>query len=110
MVEPVSELVVLQRVRNRIIEVLELFSDDNAFDVARSNLEFWEDWVNPDKIETYVSPVFTQAERIEIQKVCKAWDNVDINSPQESEEWLCLSRTSEKSLKVFNHRGKFSED
>ena len=74
MSDNVSEKVVLQRVRNRIIEVLELFSDDDNFQLAISNLEYWEDWVSLENLKFFLPPVFTESEVSEIRSVHIVWD------------------------------------
>ena len=106
----VSDQVVLQRVRNRIIEVLDLFADDDCFLKAISNLEFWADWVSPESIQSFIPPVFTDDEVSEIRQVTLAWDHVHIESLQESLEWNSLSKSAKQALSVFMLRGLQPED
>lgn len=79
MSETIEKQIVLQRVRNRIIEVLELFSDENEFEIAVNNLEFWEDWVTPKAVEKFDTPIFTKEELKEITKVGVAWEKVELS-------------------------------
>ena len=108
--ESPSDQIIDQRVRNRIIEVLDLFADADAFDVAVSNLEFWADWVDEHTIVRFVSPVFSDSEVSEIKKVDLAWVSVELDSSQNSIEWLNLSQAAERAIEVFQLRGRFSED
>jgi len=109
MTESISEQVVLQRIRNRIIEVLELFADDEAYQMAISSLEFWADWVDQDNEAAFTSPAFDSDEIAEISKVSTAWETVETSSLQKSKEWILLSQASKNALKVFMLRGKLSE-
>lgn len=109
MSETIEKQIVLQRVRNRIIEVLELFSDENEFEIAVNNLEFWEDWVTPKAVEGFDTPIFTKEELKEITKVGVAWEKVELSSPRNSKEWTELFQSSITALKVFGQRGKLSE-
>ncbi|WP_444901374.1 hypothetical protein ACJJIG_17665 [Microbulbifer sp. SSSA007] len=104
-----SEKVILQRIRNRIIEVLELFSDEKVYDMAISNLEFWADWVGSHSISNFGPPVFSPEEVEEIRKIDAAWEHVDLNSGIRSEQWAALSQSSRRALTVFMQRGKMSE-
>ncbi|MCG8537002.1 MAG: hypothetical protein MI808_18065 [Pseudomonadales bacterium] len=110
MSDSLIQKVILQRVRNRIIEVLELFSNSESFDVAVSNLEIWHDWVDIDSLERLTGPVFIKEEVAEIVNVDRTWRHVEINSLQSSDEWLGLHRASINALAVFRKRGIFSED
>lgn len=101
--------IVLQRIRNRLIEVLELFADDKAFDAAVNNLEFWADWVDPRSLGEFLPPIFTAGELVELYKVNAAWELVELTSLPDSAEWMTLSRAANQALKVFLVRGKFSE-
>ncbi|WP_445359765.1 hypothetical protein ACJJIL_11625 [Microbulbifer sp. EKSA005] len=48
--KPEEKNCIEKRVRNRIIEVLELFSDEFRSDVAIANLEFWGGWFDANSI------------------------------------------------------------
>jgi hypothetical protein len=107
--ESPSKKIVLQRIRNRIIEVLDLFADDEAFDIAVNNLEFWADWVDGQSLGELMPPVFTAGELVELAKVNAAWELVERTSLPNSKEWLVLSQSAKQALRVFLARGKLSE-
>ena len=109
MSESQTQKVILQRVRNRVIEVLELFSNPESFDLAISNLEFWHDWVDIDSLERLSAPVFTKEEVAEIINVDRAWEHVEVGTLQSSKEWLDLHSAAINALTVFRQRGRFSQ-
>jgi hypothetical protein len=125
-----SRRVVEQRVRNRIIEYLELASSFEAQqeyerDVPIEHVPYevinqWEDWVHKDPREDRDLPdVYDGAE---VEAMCQfhaAWDDaasaVPNNYPSLSEvqalpEWSRLRDTARSALSVFMRRGKMSED
>ena len=125
-----SRRVVEQRVRNRIIEYLELASSfeaqqqyDRDVPIAHVPYELinqWEDWVHKDPREDRdLSDVYDGAE---VEAMCQfhaAWEDaasaVANNYPPLSEaqaltEWDRLREAARSALSVFMRRGKMSED
>lgn len=125
-----SRRVVEQRVRNRIIEYLELASSFDAQqqyerDVPIAHIPYevinqWEDWVHKDPREGRdLSDVYDGAE---VESMCQfhaAWEDaasaVPDNYPPLSEvqalpEWERLRETARSALSVFMMRGKMPED
>jgi hypothetical protein len=125
-----SRRVVEQRVRNRIIEYLELASSFEAQqeyerDVPIEHVPYevinqWQDWVHKDPREGRdLSDVYAGAE---VEAMCQfhaAWEFaasvVPNNYPLLSEvqtlpEWDRLRAAAASALSVFMRRGKMSED
>ena len=81
-----SEQVVLQRVRNRIVEELELASSFEAqrkydIDVPIAHVPSevvsgWEDWVDDTTMKEFGSPVFSEAEIAAIEAFHKQWNEI----------------------------------
>lgn len=125
-----SRRVVEQRVRNRIIEYLELassFETQQGYerDVPISNISYevinqWEDWVHKDPREDPdLSDVYDGAEVEAMRQFHAAWEDaasaVQNNYPPLSEvqaltEWDRLREAARSALSVFMRRGKMSED
>jgi hypothetical protein len=125
-----SRRVIEQRVRNRIIEYLELASSFEAQQeyerdvpiepVPYEVINQWEDWVHTDPREDRdLSDIYDEAE---VQAMCQfqvAWDDaasaVPNNYPSLSEvqalpESDRLRESAGFALSVFTRRGKMSED
>lgn len=123
------ELVVEQRVRNRIIEYLELaasFADQRAYEQATpiANIPYevinqWEDQL-PKGPEAIVKPgVYTADERDALARFHTVWnataDAVPNNHPSLAEvqrlpAWEDLRAEAASALAVFARRGKLSEE
>ena len=80
--------VVLQRVRNRIIEYLELassFEEQRTYQsrvpvsVPNEVINIWEDWFSGDN--ELVGPVFTREERDALDAFHRTWQNVAHSAP-----------------------------
>ena len=102
--------IVFQRIRNRIIEVLELFSDKDQFESVVANLELWEDFVSKESVRNFSPPVFTEQEVKEILVVYSLWESVFLDTKKDSKEWLVFRQATNKALKVFMQRGFLPED
>jgi hypothetical protein len=118
-----SERVVLQRIRNRIIEYLattasvERQRDDGVPPVETINQ--WEDWVQPAWLPGYDPPTFSSAELDAIRKYHGVWDEVADSLPDDavsiddvagSAYWQALCDAAREALATFEHRGKLPED
>ena len=123
----ISQQLILQRMRNRQIETLELAAsfeeqrqhqDEAQISVPSEVINQWGDWYWPQN--TYgESPVFSQ-EEIE---ALRAYDTVlnsicdrlpewlpEIDVVQTWPEWHELREAASKALVAFEARGRFSED
>jgi len=129
MTEQVTPKLLAQRIRNRIIEVLELsssFEEQLAYQasvpiahVAAEVIEQWQDFVNPQSLPQITGPVFSDDEVAAIHAFNAVWDNVadDVPEPlpsletlQLSEPWERLRTAALSSLSVMGRRGRFPED
>ena len=123
-----SRKLVHQRVRNRIIEFLELassFDEQIEYQIqAPVNLMHevinqWEDWVHkePSLIE-WEPGVFSEAERAVMTDFHKTWLSVidrtrhieELNDAHKAPAWNDLRAAASASLLVFKARGRMSED
>jgi hypothetical protein len=125
-----SRRVVEQRVRNRIIEYLELASSfeaqqDYERDVPIEHIPYevisqWEDWVHKDPREDRdLSDVYDEAE---VEAMCQfhaAWEDAasavpdkypPLSEVQALPEWDRLRHEAGSALSVFMRRGKMSDD
>lgn len=125
-----SERVVDQRIRNRIIEYFELaasYDHQLAYEksvpiahVPHEVINQWEDWVPAGPMTAVKDPsVFSAAELQEMQGFQLVWEStaaaVDDNYPPLSEvqalpAWDRLRQQAERALRVFEVRGKLPED
>ena len=128
MPEPVPQLV-LQRIRNRIIDSLQTLS---SFDEQRRYAQTvpicyvpyelingWEDWVDAPRPEHFTDPVFTGSERDAIERFHAAWDEAARALPKDyppleevlgAPYWAKLRGAALKALAIFLKRGRLSED
>lgn len=125
--EPTQQ-VVLQRVRNRIIEYLELagsFADQREYqarapvNVANEVINRWEDWVRGPRDPAFVAPVFSAAEQDAVAQFHYIWNAVADSTPDplpdlealfDTDEWQRLRDAALVALRVFLTRGKLPED
>lgn len=128
MTDDVSPMVVTQRIRNRIIEYLEVASSFEMQQDYQAKAAFvhvpsemfnqWEDWVQSDKLDWFVEPVFSMAEQAAIRKFDATLRAVAGDTPSVlpelsdligTEPWDRLRTAAEAALEVFQVRGKFDE-
>ena len=128
-VSPTSD-VVAQRIRNRIIEYLELASSaEDRVDyqanvrsvyVPHEIFNQWEDWVpkHPDTI-TWDPSIYTHDEVSAIKAFHAAWSassdalaesQSSIEELQEAPDWTSLRSAASSALQVFKREGKRPED
>jgi hypothetical protein len=123
-----SPALVRQRVRNRLIEYLELaasFDQQHTYQatapihVPDEIVNQWEDWYRPDLPSDYAPPLFSHEEALALQKFHAVWNEVALRTPdplppldslQQTDFWNHLRCAAESALKVFNGRGRFDED
>lgn len=123
------ELIVIQRIRNRIIEYLELVSSFNVqsayqaavpyINVPNEVINQWEDSVSPNWRNYIAAPVFSPEEIIAIAQFYDVWDAVAAAAPDplpplqillDTGEWQRLASAAAESLTVFHVRGRLPED
>lgn len=116
--------IVLGRIRNQIIECLELAAssmEQVAYQAAVPQVHVpnevinqWEDWVRPDWREYMTPPMFSQDEIGAIADFYGAWDSVVSSTPDPlpslevlmgTDEWLQLAQAAASALAVFQIRG-----
>ena len=118
-----SEVVVHQRIRNRIIEYLDAASRPETwpltFGIAAELVNQWEDWVLPAWLPHYGPPVFSAAELDAIHEFSTAWDRaadsifregVALDTVINCDQSRQFALAAGAALAVFMRRGKLSED
>lgn len=120
--EEVSERVVDQRVRNRIMEVVEVLAGGDAAvsEVSFGNyFEFFYDWIpHRDSGGMYENSAVTSEERALLQRVSTLLDDASDDVPPEMTEeafiatgWLGrIQPVAIEALALMRARGRFSED
>ena len=106
----VTKQIVLQRIRNRVIELLEVYSDNAEAEMAHSLLVHWADWVESEAPAHFKLPVFTLEEVKSIGKTYGAWEHVEYSTPVESLQWVTFTKQSHITLNIMLKRGKQSEE
>jgi len=127
--EKVSEQVIDQRIRNRVIEWLERaasFSNQTEYQLAVPGINFpyelvnsFEDWVHGDPRSVTLPDIFSADESEAISVTYGAWDAAadalpdtypSLADAQALPEWEVLRSAAERALVIFAIRGRFSED
>lgn len=117
----VSGKLLTQRLRNRIMEVLSIYADDECWTHLGTDevINQWGDFVDDVRIPLYVEPVFSTNERENLLAFHNLWVEFCDNTPQilppletlkKTIEWKQLQTEAIDLLAVFNLRGKFDED
>ena len=123
-----TELITIQRIRNRIIDYLELassFDEQSAYQAAvpyvnvpNEVINQWEDWVSPDWSNYITAPVFSPDEIIAIGQFYDVWGAVAASPSSlptlqilfDTGEWQRLASAAAESLAVLHVRGRLPED
>ncbi len=124
-----SRRVLLQRVRNRIIEYLDVassFAEQRAYQaqvpqlhVPNEVISQWEDWVSEAWEMELVEPVFSYEERLAIAQFYSIWKTVTEHTPDPLPDlevmltlpvWEQLRDGADALLIAFGKRGKLSEE
>jgi len=122
MSEAISETLIRQRVRNRLIEYFDFASSFE--NIARFGVfEFinrWNDWVDDDPNSPFFAePVFSELEQAAIRRFHAIWDHCaeqqeeelfDAQALSELEHWCAFRLAAKSTLKLFEQRGRFPED
>jgi len=125
---PAIDAAVLLRVRNRLIEYLEVaasFDEQREYqrrapgvNVAGEVLHQWEDWLTEDWPQRYAGPIFSEAERAAMTAYHAVVDplakgavapSLSLEQVQELPQWQGLRAAAENTLAVFMQRGKLPE-
>ena len=117
----ISDKLLKQRLRNRIIEVLEITSspEEQKKCGPEEVINLWEDFVDEEKILFYDEPVFSFEEINEIRRYHNTWNYVCDNTPDRIKSiedatkidcWVELQKEAAIALQVFMRRGKFVEE
>jgi hypothetical protein len=123
-----SEKLVLQRIRNRIIEYLEvassfeaqrLYQTKVAVSVPNEMVNQWEDWVPDPSDDAFRSPVFSQEEREALLSFHQTWVEVAESLPNplppleetiRLPQWHRFRVSAEATLGVLARRGRLAEE
>lgn len=123
-----SKQLVLQRIRNRIIEYFEVtgsFEEQHEYQlsapvsVPKEMINQWEDWVSDPNSSDFSLPVFTSQERTAIGTFHAVWDDVAASTPNplppidethRLPAWERLRTAARAALRVFEDRGRLPED
>jgi hypothetical protein len=126
--EKLSTQLLMQRVRNRIIEYLELassfesqleYQEKAPIHVPNEVINQWEDWVQPKLNIEFIEPVFSRSEQNAIAAFNHVWELVASETPDPlpnlkilfmSTEWQLLRSAAADALAVFAVRGRLSEE
>jgi hypothetical protein len=119
--QEISDILLKQRIRNRIIEVIEIIASYEAWEEFGGDevINMWDDWVDDNRIGHYIEPVFTKQEQecmAELQnRVNQVVDHAPQFLPSISElkgnaYWSSLVLSASKALAIFNQRGRMSEE
>lgn len=117
--EEISQQLLCQRLRNRVIEVLDLYCsfDDLAKFGAFEAINMVDDWLPLDYDKA--PNVFIEREKGAIDEFIRCFkaasnvteeDNLDVNWFKSSEEWFHLSAAAKDALLVLLERGRFSDE
>lgn len=126
----ISQQLLQQRIRNRIIEYLEVAaSADEQRDyesrapiahVPNEMINQWEDWVKGDDLDWYGPPVFSKDESIALRSFHGIWLAVADETPDPlphsidlllgTPAWARLMDGARAALAIFEKRGRFDEE
>jgi hypothetical protein len=81
----ISQILLLQRIRNRIIETLTAYTHESNWDLFGDDemVNIWEDWVDEQSLASYITPVFSQSEQSALHQFHKDWLDYCSNTPFE---------------------------
>jgi len=120
-VTSVDPVILEQRVRNRIIECLELFASATETSIIGPDaaMNLWYDFVPKWSADAFPSPTYSGAEREAVRLVHEAVDLAARSTPDPlpsvpelmlNPSWQLLMDSSEAALREFRKRGKLSEE
>lgn len=117
----ISEKLLAQRLRNRVIEVLSTYSEDEGWELLGPDevINQWEDFVDEYRLPLYVEPVFSKQEREALLTFHQLWLQYCDLTPKfmpafeevsKTPEWQNLKHQASILLKIFEQRGKLDEE
>jgi len=117
----VDALTIDRRVRNRIIENLEIISSIDNWNRVCANeiVNLWYDFVPGYSVESFPLETYTQEEQDAIRCVCDALERLATSTPNElpalellvhEPAWDSVVRSGKKALATLLIRGPFAED
>ncbi|WP_143226741.1 hypothetical protein [Acidovorax sp. 62] len=115
-----SHPLIEQRVRNRLIEWLEMLvhyeTDPPPFDL-NAVLNQWEDWNSP--LHSYSAPTYSESEAKKLLLVANAWEGFCKGTPNTisnerealgTSEWITLVLACQVALSELRRRGRLPEE
>ena len=109
-----------QRLRNRIIEILKMISLPSYVVKLGTDevLELWYDFVDDQKLETYIEPIFTEEEQEAIKRFHNLLDlhydaipsTYSLTELQGCLSWELILSAAKKELALFMQRGCMDEE
>jgi hypothetical protein len=120
-VSKLSERLLAQRLRNRIMEVLSIYSTDEDWRLLGPDevINQWADNVDESRMPIYVEPVFSAKEGAELLKFHELWLQYCDATPKfmppfeqirKTDEWKTLQNSAIDLLALFNLRGRLDEE
>jgi hypothetical protein len=117
----ISERLLAQRLRNRIMEVLSIYSTDEDWEYLGPDevINQWEDFVDEGRMSIYIEPVFTKKEQENLRAFHKLWTEYCNSTPKNmppfkeikaTSEWQFLKAEAVKLLEIFELRGSLNEE
>ncbi len=117
--DEIRQQLLYQRLRNRVIELLDLFCSlhDIASFGSFEAINMVEDWLPLDYEKA--PKVFSQKEKKAVREFMELWEvAADVTNEEtqnvewleRSVEWVRLSKSAKRALRIFSERGRFSED
>lgn len=116
----ISDTLLKQRLRNRIIESLDAFADEETVGVLGTDeiIEVWYDYMDDGRLSFYDSPVFSSEEVNAIKrfhnllestykKVPSTWKLEELAS---CSEWSALVAAASDEYDIFMERGPLDEE
>ena len=119
--ESISSTLLNQRLRNRIMEVLDVYTsiEDQARLGPDEVINMWEDYVDNERLKEYIEPVFTLEEQQAIKQFHNSWNKICDETPTympdildliNNKNWLHLIKHAKEIYALFNKRGYLSEE
>lgn len=121
MSESVSEILLKQRIRNRLIEYFGIASsyDDIAKFGAYETIEMLEDWISSSDLTYFSEPVFSSEEQAELKNFYAAWETASDETKEDVFDseilrkkhcWVSFREAAMSAQSIFLKRGHFSEE
>lgn len=117
-----------RRMRNRVIEALELFTPEEQERILKATpyaylpyeaTNSWEEWVTSQPPTLFTIPPYTEEELKAIASFSRTWraelqeipdDYPSIQALAAIPAWQNLSRKAMETLEILNRRGKYGEE